>query len=155
MLPSALYYCCMLDSRILMRGSPRSDGIADRLAQRDAVRCFEGKTKLAGQWMFCLSRICRPTMGEACRTPDVCGLTIIRLHDTLAIGEGSVGKTDALTSWRTGMDRAMREHRELSYLCAACRMMLYKRDMAERQRVWRELPSFFDSVLAGWEGIAS
>jgi len=146
MIPSALYYCCTLDTRILLRGCVRSGGVVDRLAPRDPMRYCEGKTKLAGQFTFCLSRICRLAVNKHCMAPDVCASTIISLHDTLAIGEGNVGKTGALASWGKSMDRAMREHRELSFLCVACRVMLYERDLAERQRVWRELPSYFNSV---------
>ncbi|TFY64355.1 hypothetical protein EVJ58_g2680 [Rhodofomes roseus] len=153
MIPPALYYCCTLDSRTLLRGSARSDGTVDCLAPEDLERCIQGKAELAGQAALCLSRICRSTVSDSCATPAACGPAINRLHDTLAIGAQCVGATDALLTWRTDIERELQEHRELSILCRACHVMLLDRDVAERKRVWQELPSLFELAMNNWERV--
>ncbi|KAH9932308.1 uncharacterized protein B0H18DRAFT_1137503 [Fomitopsis serialis] len=154
MVPPALYYCCTLDSRTLLRGSARSDGTVDCLAPEDLERCIQGKAELAGQAALCLSRICRPTVSSRCATPTACGVTMIRLHDILAIGAQCVGSTDALLTWRRDIERELRDHLELSCICRACRDMMLERDVAERERVWQELPSLFELAVDNWERTA-
>ncbi|KAH9835443.1 uncharacterized protein C8Q71DRAFT_765904 [Rhodofomes roseus] len=154
-IPSALYYCCMLNAHTLLHGSSRSDGTVDRLSDDDLERCIHGKAVLAGQLALSRSSILCPLASEACATPDKCAFAIILLHVKLAGGSRGAGATDALESWRKDIDRGLGVVREQSYVCTTCVMMLYKREILERKKVWLKLPSIFNFTMRNWERSAA
>ena len=148
LLPLALYQCCQLDPVNLIEGVKRSEADTEvfSLSNADVALCFRAKERLlkvsanVSAISLLLNRCGRPEISETC-TGRVYGIStsgVLRLDQDLT--------TDPL-----GYDPSMDEEAEPQYvaigdveLCRICRREMASRVRSAKQRIWSELPSYFD-----------
>ncbi|KAH9835446.1 uncharacterized protein C8Q71DRAFT_710409, partial [Rhodofomes roseus] len=71
-LPSALYMCCQLSSKDLLRGVTLSDGTIEKLNEGDVERCFDAREEVMRQNINSMLRLWQPDTARACSTPTFC-----------------------------------------------------------------------------------
>ncbi len=131
MLPIAFYLCTVVGSEVV-DGWRREDGSVQHLSPEDLKRCFAGYAQVELRKGPMTSRIFDAGPSSSCNRPARCTAKLLerylKLSPTIPL---LGGYTDVI-------DRYFRPH-----ICDACANTLKAREVAERRKLWKELPTIF------------
>ena len=144
MLPTALYSCAILGSKVL-DGWKRHDGTIVNPSLEDAKAAVSGYGALSRDHGPMLDRIYAPPISPACTSQFVtdCAEGIEQLRDRFK-AVAAMGPPAMLTPWGLVI-------RARDLVCRACGDELIRREGLERREVWCALPAMFGVAVEGWE----
>lgn len=141
----ALYLCCQIDVKDLVRGRVRSGNVVDTLSDDDFVRCMHGKALLCTRKVQMVQDVFAHVENPACtRGPRWCNASLdnIMAEQTRCVEEGDA---DVLAPWND----IIRSHRRRckpmpkSPLCSPCVAFVIDRETKIRAELWSDLPYLF------------
>ncbi|KAH9829579.1 uncharacterized protein C8Q71DRAFT_843674 [Rhodofomes roseus] len=138
LLPAALYECCQLDSRVLIKGRIRPDGTAITLSPEDLAQCIDAKANLCSRvsevdyQLFDIT----PSAASAASHPrcddifkQVCDRAFVEVN-------GARGRCDVLRRRKSMITQLVHD----MGLCRLCLMLLRGRSARLRGESWGLLP---------------
>ncbi|KAL6308611.1 hypothetical protein BKA93DRAFT_877309 [Sparassis latifolia] len=141
-LPSALYACCCLSTRVILHGVRRADGFLEKLSSEDIDRCVEGRLKLMEANTRELAWVL--DMKEAspkCKDKETCARKLRKLPGKALLE--AQGRIHARAKWR-----------DLDQLgvCSRCLEIVKRQELRGRRKVWLKLPSYMGVTVEDWQG---
>lgn len=143
-LPSALYLCCQLGSKIL-DGWTREDGQIENLSPEDLRLYVDGRMALTQQFIQLLLDIFQDSASEGCKSRRSCEEGMKNIFRVAMIAsKGS--DPSALYSWSS----TIRGLGRVYSICDLCEKHLRSRDNDAVKRVWAKLPELMGVEVEGW-----
>ncbi|KAH9830790.1 uncharacterized protein C8Q71DRAFT_784579 [Rhodofomes roseus] len=147
-LPSALYECSNLPTRVLLQGVQHGNaGTATaRLSLEDVERCLDARRLLGQDYLLSALRTMVPETSADCEDIQ-CAASLEVVLETFRSGdhqESVLCRYDTLT--RPSPLELIRP----GPLCGPCQEMLEERHRREQQKTWSRLPEYFGIDVPSW-----
>ncbi|TFY59717.1 hypothetical protein EVJ58_g5597 [Rhodofomes roseus] len=145
-LPSALYMCCQLSSKDLLRGVTLSDGTIEKLNDGDVERCFDAREEVMRQNINSMLRLWQPDTARACSTPTFCKHALeVQAEAVRLVESGTFRGYDLFSTFVDPL-------KEAPQLCASCDEMIRGRANTTMRKHWALLPAMLNLKIPGWVG---
>ncbi|KAH9835470.1 uncharacterized protein C8Q71DRAFT_766019 [Rhodofomes roseus] len=147
-LPSALYECSILPTRVLLQGAQHGDaGTATaRLSLEDVERCLDARRLLSQDYLLSALRVMVPETSADCEDMQ-CAASLEVVLKTFRSGDH---QESVLCRYDTLTHRSPLELIRPEPLCGPCQEMLEERHRREQQKTWSRLPEYFGIDVPGW-----
>ncbi len=146
LLPVALYICCGLETRVLLRGVERADGSLEKLRDSDLERCLAARDVLELQ-NAALNRsvfdFADPAR-QACLAPATCPVTLHNIGHMAGLG------TKSETEARRVFHRILAETPMSVVVCSSCASFVTSGLTMFYENLWRDLPRILDLPVPTW-----
>ncbi|OJT14413.1 hypothetical protein TRAPUB_9054 [Trametes pubescens] len=146
LLPVALYICCGLETRVLLRGVERADGSLEKLRDSDLERCLAARDVLELQ-NAALNRsvfdFADPAR-QACLAPSTCPVTLHNIGHMAGLG------TKSETEARRVFHRILAETPMSVVVCSSCASFVTSGLTMFYENLWRDLPRILDLPVPTW-----
>ena len=156
MMPMAVYGCCQLGPKALVRGVQRADGVSlECLSPDDLEWCLVAKETLMRQTVRLLAHLCLvleariASAGDdaRCPSPFTCVVAMKAWLDEWRLCPQEHMDENPLDEYYVAkLDRA----EEDEALCAACAGAVRDGLSEMRHEIWTNLPDFLGLQIAGW-----
>ncbi|OBZ75019.1 hypothetical protein A0H81_05172 [Grifola frondosa] len=144
LLPTALYRCCQLESR-LVEGTHRPDGTHVQLTADDLKRCMAGKTILVQEQVRVMLGCFDWEVSSTCNTKPRCRRSFLQAIAHVRNFPDIMAEFDPFRE----MDSAD-WFDKFGGLCDDCCNMFDGRVREARNDVWSNLPAYMDVEVEGW-----
>ncbi|TBU21182.1 hypothetical protein BD311DRAFT_679122 [Dichomitus squalens] len=142
-LPTALYKCTRLDSRVV-RGFQHADGSQENLTLDDLGLVFDAKTAIRKASIAVMLRTFNGGVAEGCRRPDTCSAV---LYDAMADLDEHVDQLIRGAAFQSYT--GVLKDKQLA-VCTACKEAVNLRHSEEQQIMWDHLPELLRIQVPGW-----
>ena len=149
MLVPALYDCCRLPARTVVRGAPRADGTHECLAPEDVELCWDVRCALVKRDAHVTLRSMRMFWPATCECAEGAEECTRKIENYLQIYRENVDIVDDNPLDDSFTDSA-EELMEDYGVCESCAEELDKRAESLRREVWDDLPEIMGLKVEGW-----